>query len=288
MPISRAEALAEFTKTKMHFALALLATLFALHPFVEKFGDNGFEYEVGQWRPPVELKIFYAYGLIAALLALTVYFYALSLLSERGYSWMEKAGNYIYAIAIMILPLYGALFLSQQLAELVKDKVAVPAAAITFITLGLGVLWLVVSYLLARRLRKRLAEQDRSSKIDQLAEQEIAALNHAQELFTNNHYDLSVIEAWKAIEARLRRVLLMRGVSGQADDPQAMIHTASRAHLLSKPSLELLQELRRQWNIAVSTDPLTRDAAAGALTATRNILATIQLDDPKSKSKPAI
>src|SRR5438876_966836 len=97
MPPTRADALTEFTKTKMHFALALLATLFALHPFVEKWGDKGYIYL------DYELKIFYAYGLVAALLALTVYFYALSLLSERGYSWMEMTGNYMYAIAILVL-----------------------------------------------------------------------------------------------------------------------------------------------------------------------------------------
>src|ERR1700730_2141589 len=104
---SKADALTEFTKTKMPFALAMLVTLFGLHPLVEKWAELGFNY------PYVEfpLKIFYAYGLVAGLLALTVYFYALSLLSERGYSWMEKAGNYSYAIAIMVVPLYGGLYL---------------------------------------------------------------------------------------------------------------------------------------------------------------------------------
>jgi hypothetical protein len=282
MAVSKADALTEFTKTKMHFALAMLGTLFALHPFVEKWGELGFNYPYVDFP----LKIFYAYGLVAGLLALTVYFYALSLLSERGYSWMEKTGNYVYAIAIMIVPLYGALYLSTLLADQVgRHEVAIQAPAIA---LGLGVLWVLVSYLLARRVRRRLGEQDRTAKVDQLAEQEIASLNRAQELFTSNHFDLSVIESWKAIEARLRRVLLLRGISTSVDDPQAMVQAASRHHILSKPALELLQELRRQWNVAVSTEPLTKDAALTALNATRNILSTIQLEDPKTKAKPAI
>ena len=40
-------------------------------------------------------------------------------------------------------------------------------------------------------------------------------------------------------------------------------------------------------NVAVSTEPLTKDAALTAY-ATRNILSTIQLEDPKTKTKPAI
>jgi hypothetical protein len=34
----------EFTKTKIHFVLALLASLFALHPFLARFEDSGFLY----------------------------------------------------------------------------------------------------------------------------------------------------------------------------------------------------------------------------------------------------
>ena len=40
--------MSEFTKTKMHFALALIGTLFALHPLVEKYPDLGFDY-LGVW-----------------------------------------------------------------------------------------------------------------------------------------------------------------------------------------------------------------------------------------------
>jgi len=114
------------------------------------------------------------------------------------------------------------------------------------------------------------------------------ALNRAKELFASGHYDLSVIESWKAIESRLRRVLLGRGMADRGDEPHVMIQEASRLHILSKPSLELLEDLRKQWNIAVSTEPLTREAAETALTATRKILSTIQLDFPKTKAKPSI
>ena len=57
----------EFTKTKIHFALALLAAIFALHPFLLRWEDFGFRY-LG-----FEIKLFYAYMLVAGLLSLCVY-----------------------------------------------------------------------------------------------------------------------------------------------------------------------------------------------------------------------
>ena len=45
----------EFTKTKMHFALGMIGTLFALHPIVERYPDLGFDYQVLQWRVSLQL-----------------------------------------------------------------------------------------------------------------------------------------------------------------------------------------------------------------------------------------
>jgi len=92
----------EFTKTKIHFALALLGSLFALHPFLERFEDASFVYL------DYTLKVSYAYLLLAGLLALCVYCYGLTLVSERPHSWLERLGNYSYGLAVMVLPFYVA------------------------------------------------------------------------------------------------------------------------------------------------------------------------------------
>ena len=60
------------------------------------------------------------------------------------------------------------------------------------------------SQLVAWRIRRRLGEQDRVAKMSQLANHEIESLKRAKELFDNQHYDLSVVESWRALEARLR------------------------------------------------------------------------------------
>ena len=119
----RPDALTEFTKTKMHFALALLGTLFALHPFLEKqqFADLGFDY-LG-----VKLKVFYVYALVAGLLAFTVYCYAVALLRERADSLLERLGNYAYAVAVLVVPVYGGLYGSTWLAERFQQEYLVLA-----------------------------------------------------------------------------------------------------------------------------------------------------------------
>lgn len=262
--------MSEFTKTKMHFALALIGTLFALHPLMERYPDLGFPY-LG-----VSLKLIYAYALVGGLLALCVYCYGLALMGQHPSSWVERIGNFSYAVAILTPPLYGMLYLSTFLSERLEAEHLQWVAPTVLI-----VAWLVFSQMLAWRLRKH----DRKVTAEQLAQQEIEALGQARDLFTHEHYDLSVIEAWKAIEARLRRVLLARGITPPSDKPQAMIETAARAGLVKQPALGLLQDFRKQWNIAVSVEPLSGAAADVALTAARNILSTIAVDDPMSASR---
>jgi hypothetical protein len=262
----------EFAKVKISFALALLGTLFALHPFLERVEDAGFVY-LGS-----ELKVFHAYSLMAGLLALTVYCYALILLHERPHSWLERTGNYLYALAILILPLYGALCLSGLLAErLGHSHLAWAAPAVA---LGLGLGWLALSHVAAVLIRRRLGAQDRRAKLDQLAAQEVICVKHARELSAHEHHDLSVIEAWKALEARLRRLLLVRGADPGGGRPDAVFDRAVRRGILS--GLELVQELRRDWHVAMSTEPLSAEEARKALSGVRHLLAVIPVEEPRS------
>lgn len=144
---------------------------------------------------------------------------------------------------------------------------------------------LVVSVFLAWRLRNHLSEQDRRTKLDQLTEQEVAALNRSPEMFDSNHFDLAVIEAWKGVEARLRRVLLLHGVPNPGDTPQALVHAARRAGLLRDPADKLLHELLQAWRIAIGTEPLSRQAAESALKAARDVLSIIPVEDPNKPVK---
>jgi hypothetical protein len=175
----------------------------------------------------------------------------------------------------MVPPLYGGLYLATLLAQQAGAHWAVSAPAVA---LGIGIGWLLLSQIAAWVVRRRMNAQDEGAKVGQLEQQEILSLNRARDLFAQEHYDLSVIEAWRAIESRLKRVLLMKGVTGNVDDPQTMIKASVKAGLLRPASLNLLDQLREKWNIAISTEPLTREAADQALKAARDILATIPIE----------
>jgi hypothetical protein len=257
----------EFTKLKIGFALALLGTLFALHPLLDRWPDLGFVY-LGY-----RLQVAHAYALTSGLLGLCVYLYAVTLLSDRPHSWGERTGNSIYALAVLVLPIYGGLFLSALLAEKVALTHVAWAAPVVAIGLGFG--WIALTQVFAWRIRRRLGEQDRVSKMDQLASQEARSLDQARELFANDHYDLSVVEAWRALEARLRQALLSRRVTTTSDNPQAVIRAAVRKGLLREPTLGLVDAMKRHWAIAISTEPLPREAAVEALGAVRYILSII-------------
>ena len=51
---------------------------------------------------------------------------------------------------------------------------------------------------------------------------------------------------------------------------------------------EHVEELRRQWNVAISTEPLTPEAAEKALAAARDILSTIALPGEEKERKPRL
>ncbi len=262
----------EFTKIKIGFALALLGTLFALHPLLDRFPDLGFVY-LGY-----RLEVIGAYALTSGLLGLCVYLYAVTLLSDRPHSWFERTGNATYALAILIVPIYAGLFLSATLA----DRLAVThlAWAAPAVAVGLGSGWVVLSQVVAWRIRRRLGERDRVSKMEQLAKQEAESLAQASQLFGSDHYDLCVVEAWRALESRLRQALLSRRIVIRSDDPQGVIRVATRKGLLKEPTLGVVAELKRNWSVAVSTEPLAREVAVESLGAVRYILSILPARQP--------
>jgi hypothetical protein len=285
----------EFTKTKIHFALALLGTLFAIHPYIDQWQDEGFPL-LDVVLKGEKLRVEHAYALTGGLLALSVYFYATSLLAERVSSRSERLGNYLYAIGILIFPLYGLLWLSylgeEQLTEWDWLKSRIPAGPLKrigeWVPVGTGVFWLVTWQFFAWRVRRRLSGHDQSAKVEQLANQELAALNQVRDMAVGRNYDLAVIQAWKALEARLGQVLLRRGIITTATDAQSLIDAACKAGIITGKNREQIEELRQQWNVAVSTQPITREAAEKALAAARDILSTIALPGDDKDKKPRL
>ena len=265
----------EFTKLKISFALALMGTLFALHPFLDRFPNWGFVY-LGY-----NLKVYDAYFLTAGLLSVCVYLYAVTLLTERPHAWFERTGNLTYALAILVVPIYAGLFLSARLAERVAVSHVAWAAPAVAASVGGG--WVVLSQLVVLRIRRRLGEQDRAAKLVQWARQESDSLSQAREFFASDHYDLCVIESWRAMVARFLQVLLIMKVVPRSEDPDSVIHAAVKKGVLKEPNLGLVEDLKRHWMVAVSTEPLAREDAVAALSAVRHVLAVVAVKHGPAK-----
>jgi prepilin signal peptidase PulO-like enzyme (type II secretory pathway) len=252
----------------------LLGTFFALHPLVENaqhWSRFGFTY-LGVYLPG-----FYAYSLTIGLLALAVYCYAMSLVSHRTSTLAEFSGNSAYALAVMVFPLYGGLYLSSLLADRVHSQLAWAAPSVA---LGGGLFWFLLSQFVAFHMRRHLAEKDQTTLVKNLAEQEVEAVKHAQAMIAGDHYDLSVIETWRAVEARLRRILTARAVPLRNETPQAIIAAVIRRRLLDETQQKLLEELHREWNVAIGFVPVARQAAEKMLHIGRTLLAGLPADDP--------
>jgi hypothetical protein len=261
--------MADFIKTKLQAALALLGMLFALRPFIDDIQNVGFV--VGD----VRVSLLHTLAGMAGLLAVSVHCFALDMLRARPFSLVERLGNTTFGLAILSLPTFGLGFGLTELGQFLATRFGLPQLewAAPAVAAGLVVVWLLLAIL----IRLRLGRQDRSHQFNALTETESAALKRAQEMFDAGHFDLSVIEIWRALEARLRRALLLRHVHGHYDDWNKLRDAAHGAGLLAKVPLTALDELRRHWQIAVGVDPLSRDAAAEALMSARTVLATIPL-----------
>jgi hypothetical protein len=257
----------DFKRTKLGATLALLGTLFALHPYLADLQGIGFSVA------EVRLQVLHALAVMACLLAVAVHCFALEMVRERTVSVLERLGNSSFALAVLVLPGYGLAcglaYLGAVLArhfDVPHLEWATPAA-----TAGLLALWLLLAVLIRRRLTRR----DSQARFEHLAELETTSLRRAQEMFNHDHYDLAVVEVWRALEARLRRALLVRSARGDLDDWGSLRDTAHEHGLLAKVPLTALDELRRHWQVAVSTEPLPRQAAEAALATARDVLATI-------------
>jgi hypothetical protein len=261
--------MADFIKTKLQAALALLGMLFALRPFIDDIQNIGFAVL------DVRVNLVHALAWMACLLAVSVHCFAFDMLRARPFSLVERIGNTAFGLAILTLPTFGLGYGLTESGQALANRCGLPGLAWAAPAVGAGLvaLWLG----LALVIRFRLGRQDRNHQFDSLTETESAALKRAQEMFDQGHFDLSVIEVWRALEARLRRALLLRHVHGHYEDWNELRDAAHEAGLLAKVPLTALDQLRGQWQIAVGVEPLPRDAAVDALMTARTVLATIPL-----------
>ncbi len=256
----------DFTKNKVHFTIALLAVIFALHPFFPTFDKINFVY-MGR---PIPLSD--ALMGVGVLLALAVYFYATDLMTEHPSPLSQRLGNFFYALAVMTLPFYGGLHLSTLLEDYLIDEGFFEEHGIKtpVITVIILVVWVTVWVACSMLLRRYLSQRDWVSKIDALADQEMNCLRRAEELAEAEHPDLAIIQFHKAIEMRLKMAGMKRGFM----DGDVFLN-AKKANLLTPGNQFQLDIVRRHYVKAQSHVPASPDDLAQTVGAAKKFLATV-------------
>lgn len=195
----------EFSKHKIAFSVAFLAILFSINPLVKEIGILGYSI-YGKF-----ISINHLYYFISVVFALSVYAYGIQFLSEKRMQAASTIGNSLYALAMASPWLYGILFLVIFAAESLGEIIT-PLTINIFIGISgaiVGAAGLRAVYL----IQAKLSEKDQEAVATSLSRDESLFINRAMELLSAEHFDLSIIEAFRAIEASAKKALLEKGVS---------------------------------------------------------------------------
>ena len=257
----------DFTKQKIAFAVALLAVIFTLTPLLNSVGDTGFVLF------GVAFKIRHLFYFIAAALGLSTYVYGIQFLTQRRLQLVNWAADVLYALAFGAPLVYAFLFLGVRLAAVVASILNSPGV-ITGVTLVTSLFSVYVGYLFALRTRGRLAQLERESTERRLQEQEIVQLSRAEALHKAGHYDLAVVEGFRAVEAAARR----QGLISVRPPFQWIEDLKRRLPESVRPGVDLLRQTR---NVAVhAIENVSEKQAREALAAASSILSHLADDAP--------
>lgn len=258
----------DFTKNKIAFAIALLAVLFTVSPIILDPGSSllGFDF-LG-----LHLDLRMLYYALAILLSCSVYCYAVLFMFDNPIAPIIKSGDYFYLTAMMAPILYITLFaierLTSTIGEFTREQ---PVANVINVTLALvsiavATAAVVVNTRLLDKLQRNILRETYFT-------QESRLFDRAIQLFKDEHFDLSVVECYKAIEVATRRIMLSRPPT-----KGARWHTSGVDFLLLKELLpeELLPNvvyIRQQRNLAAHRfEPMGRSTAEQILNSTEKIL----------------
>lgn len=196
--------MSDFTEQKIAFAVALLAVIFTLAPMIDAAGQAGFVL-LG-----VRLQLRHMFYAVSASLGISVYLYGIQFLTERAIRPLTRAGDILYAIALVGPAFYLMLYCGVRVAELVSSLAQSPLAG-TFTSVTTSVAATLFGYYFGHRTTGRLEKLERESAVKQLDEQGVVQLHRAEQLFASGHYDLAVVESWRAVESAARRNAIARG-----------------------------------------------------------------------------
>ena len=262
----------DFAKTKMAFVVALLAVLFTLSPLM---GD------VGKMGPPLlglsylfTLQIRFAYYLCSGFLGFAAYFYALELF-KQSVQFAQRAGNLMYAFAILVPPAYLALiFISlaglwlRPFIPAVAPRLAIQGVLIAIVG--------VLAWLAFRGLGRGLREKDRLSSVSELRNEEASLVSKAGGLLEAGLFDLVLVECVRAVETALRKLLLASNVSFGRVGIKELLEAAESHNVIEREVSDHIHDIRVLRNqVLHEGKSVTRTSAQRALQTTRRIVTSL-------------
>mgnify|MGYP002396329468 CR=1 FL=1 len=191
----------DFQKAKIGFALALLATAFAIYPIVQPNLDTGFEILT------FNVSIGLTYSLTVACLGVAVYVFALDFITVRPWAWVQKVGTGFYVAALMVPPLAALLYLATVfVAWLLTAVDSERAVALTQSVLQFASGIAVVMF--GRMLFSRALVKTWQSQAAEWESSELRQMSQARELLDAGFPDMAVLEAMKGLEFALNALAL--------------------------------------------------------------------------------
>ncbi len=261
----------DFNKVKIGFALALLGALFALNPIITSLGN--FSYQLFS----LNLKLIYAYWTFAILLGISVYFYAIALIGIENsfFDFTRKLGNLTYAFALFVPPIFFFLYAVSVITVLFTDLLKHPFAA-NIIEITFSALIGAFASFGIRTFFKLFSKRDRSEKVQSFSKQESDLLTRSRKLLNEDYYDISVSEAWKAIEVALRKAFYNLGIQEKYISGSNLIQRAEKTKMISGLQAEDLEFIRKMRNDAVHTEVnISKDDAQKVIKISDKVIASL-------------
>jgi len=260
----------DFSKIKIPFSLALLAAMFAISPLIQQYGQASYSLF------GLTVTLNFIYLIFCILLGASVYFYAIGLVGDRPFfDFINKVGHVIYALALIVPPLFLILYPISILTDYLIAAFKSPFFS-KVIEFGGSAAVGVSASLIGNLIFRAFAARDRKEKIDKLSVKENQLLGRARQLFQEGYFDLVATESWKAVEVALNRTFETAGIRRRGQPINALLDLARKKELLNSREIEELISIRQVRNTAVHTErKVTEEEAQRALSISEKTIAAL-------------
>lgn len=270
--------MSNFAIAKIAFVIALLGTMFAVHPIIDDYAQAQIVSLFG-----TSLDVIQGYFAFVILLGVAVYCYAAAFTAPSAMQTvLQRLGNGAYVLALLVplfcIILLGSGALGTLLVGLFGSEDARPIVSTLAALIGL-----ILGAVVGRQATNILNTGDRESLAQRLTSEEASSVSRAAEMLRAGHYDLAVIDAFKAIESVLRRALLRRDIRVRSNRTYDVIKAAVENKVVPREMLGDINKVREARNKAAHEEgQIDKATAEDAVEKARQILGSVQ-EDPEEQ-----